>query len=108
MSEQQQLFEDPVRPRREKSRPKAAWPINFELQIERVVAMLEELHSDHWPRWLVHVIGLVRVGDPWITIEAGQLDPACSFSIAIDRPYRSYCPIAAALIDQQISRGEGP
>lgn len=67
------------------------------LRVERAIAIAEELHEDHWPRWLAFAVDRVRAGDPWLMVPAGELDPFAP-SVPVPSPYRVESPMAAELL----------
>lgn len=67
------------------------------LRVERAIAIAEELHEDHWPRWLAFAVDRVRAGDPWLMVPAGELHPF-EPSVPVPSPYRVASPMAAELL----------
>jgi hypothetical protein len=76
------------------------------IEVERAIAQAEELHEDHWPRWLAFAVSRVRAGNPWLTVPAGELHPFRR-SVPVPRPYHVASPMAAALMGVGWRPGEG-
>jgi hypothetical protein len=91
-----------VVPRRRAKRAKPMRPdeARLELSLERAIGMAEQIHPDHWPRWLVFAVDRVRAGDPWLTVAVGELDPGDDPKgfRPTSRPYVTSSPMAAALL----------
>ena len=76
------------------------------LDVELAIAQAEELHEDHWPRWLAFAVNRVRAGNPWLTVPGGELHPFRR-SVPVPRPYHVASPMAAAMMSVGWRPGEG-
>lgn len=66
--EQLALLDMPVAPKPKRTESMACpkdTPDWLHAEIERTVALLEELHPDHWPRWLAALVRCVQDNDAW-------------------------------------------